>query len=279
MRRVLGQPVVRRTALHGGCIAEVAKLELADGRVVVEKRCRPGQGGDLALEGWMLGYLRTRSALPLPAVLESTADHLLLDHVGHRPGAPSRAAEIDAARALAALHAVTAPGFGLERDTLIGPLPQANGWMDSWRDFFRERRLLAMAERVAAGGRLPAAHHNRIERLAGRLDRLLEEPARPALLHGDVWSGNVLFAETAVAAFLDPAISFGHPEIELAFTMLFGPFGEAFYRTYDEIAGIAPGFFEARADLYNLYPLLVHVHLFGQGYLAPIDATLRRHGL
>lgn len=129
------------------------------------------------------------------------------------------------------------------------------------------------------GGQLPAACHTRIERLAGRLDRLLEEPARPALLHGDVWSGNVLFTGTAVAAFLDPAISFGHPEIELAFTRLFGPFGEAFYRAYDEIAGIAPGFFEARADLYNLYPLLVHVHLFGQGYLARIDATLRRHGL
>ncbi len=287
MSLVLGQPVRHREALHGGCIAEVAKLELADGRVVVEKRCRSrGQDtpGDLALEGWMLRYLADHSALPLPELLECTAERLILSYVPHAPGGPSPAAEADAAQALAALHAITADRFGLERDTLIGPLRQPNGGPadpagERWVQFFREHRLLAMSRVAHASGRLPLSFVPRLERLAARLEQLLDEPARPALLHGDVWSGNILFGAHRVAAFLDPAISYGHPEIELAFTTLFGPFGRTFYDAYAETAGIAPGFFTDRCALYNLYPLLVHVRLFGAGYLPPIDRTLRRHGL
>ena len=279
MTLVLGQPVVRRTRLHGGCIAEVARLDLADGRAVVEKRARPGDATDLSLEGWMLRYLAERSDLPVPEVLEASPERLVMAYVAHAPGGPSAEAEIDAAARLAALHGVTGERFGLERDTLIGPLPQPNGQMASWVDFFRERRLMAMTRLADGSGRLPRGFAARLERLAGKLDRLLEEPLAPALLHGDVWSGNVLFAEGRVAAFLDPAIYYGHPEIELAFTMLFGPFGDTFYAAYAERAGIAPGFFEDRAALYNLYPLLVHVHLFGAGYLAPIERTICRHGL
>ena len=276
---MLGQPVLRRTALHGGCIALVARLDLADGSAVVEKRARAGDATDLSLEGWMLRYLARHSSLPVPEVFEATADRLLISYVPHDPGGPSKAAEIDTAARLAALHAVTAERFGLERDTLIGPLPQPNGELASWVDFFRERRLLAMTRLAAGAGRLPEGFRARLDRLAGKLDQLLAEPAAPALLHGDAWSGNLLFRGDRLAALVDPAIYYGHPEIELAFTRLFGPFGETFYAAYAKRAGIAPGFFEERCDLYNLYPLLVHAHLFGSGYLPPIDRTLRRHGL
>ncbi len=275
----LGQTVVRRTPLHGGCIALVARLDLVDGRSVVEKRSRPGTATDLSLEGWMLRFLAERSDLPVPEVLEASPDRLLMSYVPHDVGGPSAAAEVDAAEKLAALHGVRGQRFGLERDTLIGPLPQPNGELTSWVDFFRERRLLAMTRLAGDAGRLPEGFASRLEQLAGRLDHLLAEPASPALLHGDVWSGNLLFRGERVAAFVDPAVYFGHPEIELAFTTLFGPFGETFYAAYAERAGIAPGFFADRAALYNLYPLLVHAHLFGSGYLAPIDRTLRRHGL
>jgi len=276
---VLGVPVVRRTQLHGGCIALVARLDLADGRSVVEKRVRPGDATDLSLEAWMLRYLAAHSELPVPEVLAAAPDHLVMSYVPHDVGGPSREAEIDAADKLAALHGVRAERFGLERDTLIGPLPQPNGEMASWVDFFRERRLLAMTRQASEAGRLPAGFATRLEHLAGKLDDLLDEPAAPALLHGDAWSGNLLFRGERIAAFVDPAVYYGHPEIELAFTTLFGPFGETFYAAYAERAGIAPGFFEVRAAIYNLYPLLVHVHLFGSGYLAPIDQTLRRHGV
>lgn len=279
--RVLGQTVVQRTSLHGGSVADVARLELADGMFVVEKRRRAtaAVAGDLELEAWMLSYLARESRLPVPEVLLASADQLVLSYVPHEAGNPAESAQIDAARQLAALHAITREGFGLERDTLIGPLPQANQPTASWVDFFREQRLLAMSAYASASGRLPPDVARRIDQLAPKLDALLAPPEAASLLHGDLWAGNLLYGTDRVAAFIDPAIYFGHPEIELAYTTLFGGFGERFYAAYAEALGIAPGFFEDRADLYNLYPLLVHVQLFGAGYLAPIDRTLRRHGL
>jgi fructosamine-3-kinase len=127
-------------------------------------------------------------------------------------------------------------------------------------------------------GRLPAELRDRLEKLAGNLDELLEEPERPSLIHGDVWGGNVLARGDRIAAFLDPAIYHADPEIELAFIALFGTFGERFFRCYGELRGIRPGFFEARRHLYNLYPLLVHVYFFGGGYVTRVDDTLRGFG-
>ena len=120
---------------------------------------------------------------------------------------------------------------------------------------------------------------HRIERLAERIDEHLIEPAFSSLLHGDLWTGNVLVRGDRIAGFVDPAIYCGHPEIELAFATLFGTFGEAFFDAYEDLMKLEPGFHEVRRDIYNLYPRLVHVRLFGSGYLAGIDATLGRLGL
>ena len=275
---LIGRRPERFVPLAGGCIAEVFRAELPGGERVVIKRSR-ASGPDLSIEAWMLRELRRLSDLPVPSVLAGARDLLVITYIEHEDRAPDAGAQRHAAELLAALHRVTAPAFGLERDTLIGPLPQPNGPMARWLPFFRERRLLHMARIARRSGRLPAATFARIERLAADLGRWLEEPPRPALLHGDVWSGNILVRGSRIAAFLDPAIYFGHPEIELAFTTLFGPFDRTFYDRYAELAGIAPGFFELRRDIYNLYPLLVHLHLFGGGYLRPITALLDRLGI
>jgi fructosamine-3-kinase len=118
----------------------------------------------------------------------------------------------------------------------------------------------------------------RIDRFSEGLDRLIEEPDHPSLLHGDVWTTNVLAEGDRITGFFDPAVYYGHPEIELAFITLFSTFGEAFFRRYDELRGIRPGFFEVRRGIYNLYPLLVHVRLFGGGYLSGVERVLDRHG-
>jgi len=274
---VLGVRPVDATPLHGGCIAEVWRVELADGGHIVAKR--PRGGGDPVTEGWMLRELRRRGGLPVPEVLHAAPDLLLLEWIPHDDGGLDGRGEAEAAELLAALHAVTAPRFGLDRTTPIGPLHQPNPWTERWVDFFREHRLLHAARRAHAAGRLPARVLGRIERLAARLERWLEEPAAPALLHGDVWTGNVLVRGGRVAAFVDPAIYFGHPEMEIAFTTLFGPFGRTFYDRYAALRGLDEGFFALRRDLYNLYPLLVHVELFGGGYLRPILRTLDRLGI
>ncbi len=274
-----GSAVAGLRPLSGGCVGEVYAVDLADGRRLVAK---VGGSGGLVLEGWMLGYLAAHSALPVPEVMHAS-DRLLLLELLPSDGEIDGAAERDAARHLAALHGVNAAQFGLERGTLIGPLPQPNPLSDRWVPFFAEHRLLYMAGLAAEAGQLPGAMRRRVELLAGRLDRWLEEPAAPSLLHGDMWAGNVLCRwgrdGCRIAGFIDPAIYYGDAEIELAYATLFNTFGPAFFDEYQVLRPLRPGFFEARRDLYNLYPLLVHVRLFGQGYLGSVEQILRRFGV
>jgi fructosamine-3-kinase len=133
-----------------------------------------------------------------------------------------------------------------------------------------------MGRQALDSGRLPAASFAALERLCGKLDRYIDAGTRPSLIHGDVWGGNVLARAGRIAAFVDPAIYFADAEIELAFSTLFGTFGEAFFDRYREIRPIAPGFLEVRRDLYNLYPLLVHTRLFGASYAASVKRSLAR---
>jgi fructosamine-3-kinase len=151
--------------------------------------------------------------------------------------------------------------------------------MASWVEFFAERRLVHLANEAHRAGMLDRDMRTRVERFArDRLALLIREPAHPSLLHGDAWGGNILVRGGRVAAFIDPAVYHGHAEAELAFGTLFGTFTEHFFGAYRERRMIAEGFFDVRRDVYNLYPLLVHARLFGGGYVAQIDATLRRFG-
>ena len=271
----LGQRPTRARPLRGGSVATVFGLTMPDATKLVAKV--GSRGANLALEGWMLRTLKERSRLPVPVVVYDDDMLLVMEHLPSDGGIDA-AVERHAAELIADLHGATAPEFGLERDTLIGGLHQPNATNTRWMPFFRDQRLLYMAGDAARAGWLPASLRKRIEALCGRLDRWIEEPARPALIHGDLWGGNVLASAGRVSGFVDPAIYYADPEIELAFATLFGTFGDAFFRRYGELRPIRPGFFEERRDLYNLYPLLVHVRLFGGAYVAQVDATLRRFG-
>ena len=274
LETVLGRRPVARHPLGGGCIAEVYKVELSDGGACVAKLAR---GGGLAIEGAMLRRLADLGDLPLPELLHASDDLLVMNYV-ESAGGLNAAAQTHAAELLAALHGISAEAFGFETDTTIGSLPQPNPWTESWRAFFRDQRLLAFGARAHRAGRLPAATLRKLEAFCGKLADVIDEPAAPSLIHGDVWDGNLLCRDGRIAAFLDPAIYYADPEIELAFATLFGTFGEAFFRRYTEIRPLAPGFFETRRDIYNLYPLLVHTTLFGGHYAAAVDRTLSRFG-
>lgn len=268
-----GRRPLRLGPLSGGCIADIFKIELEGGDAVVAK---VAPDGGLAIEGVMLDYLRAHSALPVPAVLRCTDRLLLMDYIETAGGLTTRA-EAHAAELLAALHGVTADSYGFERDTVIGSLPQPNPWTASWREFFRDQRLLYMGRIALERDALPAATFARLEAFCARLERFIDEPVAPALIHGDMWGGNVLTHGGRIAAFVDPAIYYADPEIELAFSTLFSTFGDAFFARYSEIRPIAPGFFEARRDIYNLYPLLVHTALFGGYYAGAVARILGRY--
>jgi len=271
---VAGARVIGLSPLSGGCVGDVFRVDLASGvRVVV----KAGSGGSrLDLEGDMLRALE-RTGLPVPKVVFAADDLLVMDYV-ETSGGLTESAEAHAAELLARLHGNTAPAFGYDGDTLIGGLLQPNGREASWLAFFRDRRLLYMATEAHRAGRLPARIVGRIEKLAGRLGQWIEGSTPPALIHGDAWGGNILCRRGRVAAFVDPAVYYADPEIELAFGTLFGTFGPAFFRRYGELRPLRPGFFEARRDLYNLYPLLVHVRLFGGSYVGDVERTLTRFG-
>lgn len=272
--RALGASVRRLAPLSGGCVGDVFRADLGDGRRVVVKA--GDAGSRLDLEGWMLQTL-AETGLPVPTVRHAADDLLAMDWIETSAG-PDESAQAHAAELLAGLHGRTAPAFGLERDTLIGGLHQPNAPDASWLAFFRDRRLLYMAGEAHRAGRLPAKVMGRVETLGARLADWIPADTRPSLVHGDAWGGNVLRRAGRVAAFIDPAIYYADAEIELAFGTLFGTFGRAFFRRYGELRPIRAGFFEERRDLYNLYPLLVHARLFGGGYVSDVENTLRRFG-
>ena len=225
----------------------------------------------------MLRYLAENSKLPVPAVLHSDNQLLLIEFVAGSNQFTANA-QRHAAELLAILHGITAPAFGFESDTLIGGLHQPNPWTGSWLTFFRDQRLLFMGQEAMRAGRLPGRIFARLEAFADRLDRWLYEPESPSLIHGDAWGGNIMATTNRISAFVDPAIYFADAEIELAFTTLFGTFDDSFFSRYREIRPINPGFMEERRQIYNLYPLLVHVRLFGGGYVQSVSDTLARCG-
>ncbi|MCA9912459.1 MAG: fructosamine kinase family protein, partial [Anaerolineae bacterium] len=257
---ITGSEVKQSQRLSGGMIGDVYRITLNDGRLLVAKS-GAGANSMLDIEGRMLRYLREHSQFPVPEVVHSDPNLLLMTYIDNQGSITAQVQE-EAGRIVAQLHSISSEMFGLEFDTLIGALHQPNLQYERWIDFFREQRLLYMADVAHQAGQLSDALRHRIDTFAPRLDSLLQEPTRPALIHGDMWTGNVLCLRGHLAGFVDPAIYYAHPEIELAFTTLFGTFGRPFFQAYQEIHPLEPGFFEERRDIYNLYPLLVHVRLF-----------------
>ncbi len=178
------------------------------------------------------------------------------------------------ARGLARLHRTTHVEFGLYEDNYIAVLSQTNSGYATWPEFFIENRLEKMLILAHTKGHVDKAFMERFRRIYPIIPSLFPTE-KPALLHGDLWSGNLMTDGEGNPALIDPAVYFGHREMDLAFSKLFAGFSERFYAAYEEDFPIAPGF-EERQDIYNLYPLLVHLNLFGRSYLAAIDNTVNR---
>ncbi|TVQ35380.1 MAG: aminoglycoside phosphotransferase [Geminicoccaceae bacterium] len=277
LEAVLEGEIENAVALAGGCLFDVRAVTLADGRRVVVKTGASRVAAHLALEARMLADLAAAGA-PVPAVLHAVGDLLVLAHVDHDASGLSASGRERLAATLAELHAQAGPSFGYAYDTVIGTLPQPNPPTARWLDFFRDQRLLAQVLAASAEAALEPDIAHGLDRLAARLDTWLVEPAHPSLLHGDLWQGNLLTRAGLPVAWIDPAISFGHPEIELAFGTLFGPFDQGFVDLYAEHRPLEPGFWPERRAIYLLYPLLVHRRLFGRSYARPIRDILRSLG-
>ena len=164
--------------------------------------------------------------------------------------------------------------YGFKNDNYIGASKQINKPKSSWITFFRECRLepqFKMAERYFDNGFIRDAIN-----LMEKLDKILIEPIKPSLLHGDLWSGNIMTGSNGKAMLIDPAVYVGHAEADFAMTELFGSLPRAFYKAYEEVNPLQPGYKERR-DLYNLYHLLNHLNLFGSSYLFSVIQSVKRY--
>lgn len=250
-------------------------LVLADGRAAIAKRRRDAPTGFFAMEAHGLALLRDAHGLRVPAVIALADDALVLEDLGR--GRPPAAAWARAGRALARQHACVADRFGLDRDGWCGDSAQANTPMaDGWR-FFADCRLQPQARRARDAGRLDRSGVAAVERLCAALPtRIPAQP--PALLHGDLWTGNLHACGDGELALIDAgAVHHGWAEAELAMLTLFGEPPAVFFDAYQEAAAIDAGW-RGRAPLYNLYHLLNHLNLFGSGYLGAVREALRQAG-
>jgi len=176
---------------------------------------------------------------------------------------------------VAELHTHSASQFGLDWDNYIGSLPQSNTWHSRWSDFFITERLRPQVKRGYDTGYLTKTDVDQFEKMFRMIDHIFP-PEQPALIHGDLWSGNVLATYEGMPALIDPAVYYGHREIELAFTRLFGGFSEWFYQGYSSVLRIPDGF-EERIPVYNLYPQLVHLNLFEGMFYPTIMETVHKY--
>lgn len=251
-----GLPAARSwSPLGGGSICAVWAVQLADGRRIVVKQAPYS----VAVEADGLRALAAAGA-PVPAVLHAGDDLLVLEHVDGEPDWKALG------EALAALHADTGPAFGWERDNLIGPLDQPNGWNERWPTFYAEQRIRPHLDARA----LPSDLRRRLEAaLEGPLLELLDHDPAASLVHGDLWRGNVVAGRWLI----DPAVCRADREYELAFMELFGGFPPELAAAYEQAWPLPEGW-QARRPALQLYHLLVHVRLFGAGYARAIRDRL-----
>ena len=264
-------------SVGGGCINQTLALSLSNGETVFLKQNDRPPGGMFEKEARGLNLMREAQNGPrIPEVValpeESNPKFLLLEYI--EEGAPGNGYYQRFGQALAAMHRVTQDHYGLDHDNFIGSTVQKNSPEKDALVFFREHRLGFQQKLARDRGLLPVGCDKKIDQLRDRLDQFLDlSGEQPALVHGDLWSGNT-FADTAGRPCLvDPAVHFGLRETDLAMTELFGRLPQPFYDAYREAFPQNPGY-EERKSIYNLYHLLNHLNLFGGSYLGSVTATV-----
>jgi fructosamine-3-kinase len=275
----LGDRIVRSSRLSGGDINDAYRIELVGGGVWFVKSSPSAPATLFPAEARGLEWLRAAGALRVPRVhAVSSADDaigfLVLELL--EPGHPRPDFDEKLGRGLAALHQSRVSSFGLDHDNFIGSLPQHNQALPEWAEFFRERRLEPQLRRAVNSGSASYTVRRGFERLFPRLSELVGPSEAPSRLHGDLWSGNLHVDADGEPCLLDPAVYGGHREVDLAMMRLFGGFAERVFSAYEEAFPLAPGARE-RVALYQLYPLLVHLNLFGGGYGASVERALARY--
>jgi fructosamine-3-kinase len=261
-------------ALSGGDINQVSLFTADEKRWVVKKNDLYGLPQMLAKEARALAYLNIHSPLKYPSVLKQfeTEKHqyLILEYV--EPGNSSPDAQISLGKSLARQHCISDVHFGWYESNYIGSLIQHNEKSKDWKQFYTEQRLMPLVERAVNHQLVNTNMIGKMEAYCSRLDEIFPNE-QPALLHGDLWGGNHFISKDEKPFLYDPAAYFGHREMDIAMTRLFGGFSPLFYDSYQAEYPLEKGW-EKRIPHAQLYPNLVHLNLFGSAYLNAISEVL-----
>ncbi len=269
-------PVVSTQPQSGGCLNQVYTLQTRSGKKALLKFNSFDKPKAFRLEAEALDLIRSVS-ISTPRVIDygrkDDLDYLVLEYI--EKGVPVTHYWTRFGESLAKLHSNTQPEHGWKEDNYIGPLTQHNRYTKSWIEFFIQSRLEPQLKTAVDEKKMNEVHAKQFHRLFSKLDQYIPEES-PALLHGDLWSGNILIDAKGLPVVIDPALYYGHREIELAYTQLFDRFDKEFYHAYESVFPLIPGFTE-RIRLHQLYPLMVHVNLFGGGYVEQVSDILRAY--
>ncbi len=280
IKECLGQLIVHHTGakveklslvpVAGGCINQTFKVISSAGNFFVKLNSAARFPGMFQCEADALRLLAATATLRVPEVLAKgqcgDTAFILLELIN--PARPGVNFWENFGSRLAALHQTSAAKFGFEHDNYIGSLSQSNKFHSTWAEFFIAERLEPMITLARRKRLMPADTEKQFTRFYKHLPSVFP-PEKPSLIHGDLWSGNYMADENGEPCAIDPAIYFGCREMDIAMSKLFGGFDQGFYIAYDQVLPLEKGWRE-RIDLCNLYPLLVHLNLFGSSYLSEI---------
>ncbi len=273
-------PVATATPVSGGCIATALHVE-AGGTSYFLKFGSGRAGATFHAESLGLDALRGSASgeIFVPAVYGAAENSegtefgfILMDWI--EQGEKNNAFWQKFGQGLAAMHASESPTYGFGSHNFIGSLPQINTWEGDWSVFFRDHRLAPQIERARRSGMWLADWDAIALPLIEGISDMLPPVPQCSLVHGDLWSGNVLAHRDGLPVLIDPAVYYGDREVDVAMTELFGRFPEAFYAAYRDRSPLSADY-DKRKTIYNLYHLINHLNHFGSGYASQVGAMLR----
>ena len=270
---LLQETIQQVSGVAGGCIHAAMRADTPRASYFV-KHGDLSAGAMFEAEALALDEIAATRTVRAPAVIGRGPRWLLLEWL--EPGSPGRAAWRSFGADLAHMHRVRKDRCGWSQANFIGSLPQQNDWSESWPQFWQQRRLQPQLDLARQRGLLGRNDEQAFEELYAELPARLTIAEREgaSLLHGDLWSGNAHGCATGIAA-VDPSAYYGHREVDLAMAALFGGFPPSFWEGYSDTWAVESDGLEQRRAIYQLYYLLVHVNLFGAGYVAGTREALR----
>ncbi len=277
---IFGATIESSYPTGGGSINQTQVLKLTNGeRVFMKQNSNPPSDFFLAeIKGLqLLAQAKNGPRIPKPVAVQSgpRPTFLLLEYIENSSEDNNFAERL--ALSLAELHRTTQENYGLEYDNYIGSTPQKNSLHKDGVQFFRDQRIDFQRKLARQKGLLPSSIDKKLDSLCDNLKKFLNlSGEKPALIHGDLWSGNYFPDSQGMPCIFDPAVYYGLREADLAMTELFGRLPQKFYDVYHETFPMNPGYSE-RKDLYNLYHLLNHLNLFGSSYLSSVQQVLQRY--